>query len=553
MTALAAGSLLVYPAQKAFAPLTWNALLSASPKPGLGSKVVDLSWSTSYGTSCTPVKLMVRYDKGSTAPDPTDQKDGLLLDTLDTDETSTTHKLVHANTDYAYSIYACETLLCSVICTNTNNETNSVTTEPEKWLVQGVRDYDLDTDVRLLDPDVWNIQSDPEAHRHSFGSHDGEVAVFFHGEDDDSDTPYGIWALHSADVTWEDDWSDPTAWGGTTLLASRTDADSDHEQLKNIVVVPTQDASSDSRLRLFWTSYDVNQTPSYYTLNSALAVDADGDDFGLCCADTADCSSTSSCSLGTYDEVCCDYEDAGADVRLEFTALDDNCLAASGWHGHDLWDDLGPTWDPATDELSILFSGDPFGDDDCSTCDAPEGGPMADIDMWRWDTGGGCDTGDTDPTARLCLEEELEGTAWCPDEKMVDAHDPFSVSYPDEKKVYWKVGHSAWKVGYTSDNGRTYEDVSEIEFYFEDEDTGDTGMDTGDILQAGCVEDPAAIVWKAGPFARELMVFLPIAGERNPDANDHFRCFCTQDTAVDPEDTAFEEYPGMMAAVLWNG
>lgn len=554
MTALAVGSLLVYPAQKALAIFEWNASLFATPKPGLGSKVIDLSWGTSYGPLCSPERLMVRYNKGSTPPNPA-YKDGTLLGYFDTDENDTTHQLVHAATDYAYTIYACEGPTCSVLCDITN-ESDAVTTENEQWLVQSVRDYDLDTDVRILDPDVWWKQADPELHRHSFGAHQGEVGVFFHGDDDDVDKPEGVWVLHSADTTWESDWNDPSAWGSTTMVASTTTS-GEYDGPKNLMVVPTQDASSNSRLRLFWTSAD-GQEPTYYTLNSALAVDADGDDYGLCCADSGDCSSTSTCSLGDFDEVCCDFEDNGADVRLEYTALDGNCLAMVGWHGHDLWDDLGPVWDPTTDELALLFSGDPSTTGACDDCTVPPMEGQADVDMWFWDTGGGCDSGDPDTAAKFCLAE-VDGdtgdtdSSWCPDQMVSDAHDPFSVSYPDEKKVYWKVGHSAWMVGYTSDNGRTFEDESEIDFYFEDEDPYDTGMDTDDVLDPGCVEDPASIIWKAGPFARELMVFLTRTAKRGAFAEDAFRCFSTQDTGVVPDDPEFEEYPGLVSAVLWNG
>ena len=65
-------------------------------------------WSTNYGDLCSPVKLLLRYDKSGTPPDPEDPKAGEFLEYLDTDENSTTHGLLHAATTYAYTIYGCE-------------------------------------------------------------------------------------------------------------------------------------------------------------------------------------------------------------------------------------------------------------------------------------------------------------------------------------------------------------------------------------------------------------------------------------------------------------
>lgn len=105
---------------------------------------------------------------------------------------------------------------------------------------------------------------------------------------------------------------------------------------------------------------------------------------------------------------------------------------------------------------------------------------------------------------------------------------------------------AAWYVAYTNDNGRTFDDITEVEFYFEEDDT-DGGL--GDDLDPACVEDPTTTIWKNGTNVHELMVFVPMTEV----LEDNFRCFCTQDTAVDPEDSGFEAYPGMLTAILWNG
>jgi hypothetical protein len=189
----------------------------------------------------------------------------------------------------------------------------------------------------------------------------------------------------------------------------------------------------------------------------------------------------------------------------------------------------------------------------CENCDAPGGGD--DLDMWRWDTGGGCDTADPDTAAKFCLEEEEEdtdppGTSWCPDEKVENRHDPFAIPYMDETKVYWKegIGEGAiiW-VGYTTNNGHSFDDITQVEFYFEEDDT-DGGL--GDELDPACVEDATTTIWKNGTNVHELMVFLPMTTVQD---GDDLRCFCTQDTAIDPDDSGFDEYPGMLTAILWNG
>ena len=115
MTILALGSFLVYPVKEALSFIPWNAFLTASPTSAKGSKEMNLVWSTNYGDLCTPVKLLLRYNKSGTPPDPEDPKAGDFLEYLDTDENSTTHGLLHAATTYAYTIYGCEDSLCTNI------------------------------------------------------------------------------------------------------------------------------------------------------------------------------------------------------------------------------------------------------------------------------------------------------------------------------------------------------------------------------------------------------------------------------------------------------
>jgi hypothetical protein len=556
VTILAFGSFLVYPAKQAFAPINWNAYLYAATTSGKRSKEISLNWSTSYGTSCTPVKLMLRYNKDTGAPDPTKPLAGTLLKYLDTDESSTQHLLVHADTKYAYTIYGCEGANCLITCTTTTNESNDATTERERWVLQGIHDYDQDTGARVLGTATWPEQHCPELYRFRTGnSYTGKMGLHFHGENSTGDA-YGVWVAHTTTTAWEDNWNDPTKWADPIMIASSTSS-GDNQGPKNIMVVPTVDDEDNDRMRLFWTSTDDKTNPTYFRLQSALSTDADGDDYGLCCSDTGDCSSTSNCSLGGFDEVCCDYDDAGAELRMEYDVDEGPCLRDVGWHGHDIWDDMGPRWDPASDELVLLFSGHASEDagEGCGECYNHGTYGEADIDLWYWDTGGGCDTGDTGPEAQFCLSIEEEddgeypsGTDWCPDESMVDFHDPFGLPYPGgEIKVYFKKEEQLWKVGYSSDNGRSFEDTSAIEFYFEDEDTGDTAVDTDDAMYPGCVDDPTIIAWKSGAFTKEVMVLLP---HIPINAEDH-RCFSTQDTSVPFED--IDTFRGLVVAVLGNG
>jgi hypothetical protein len=547
VTILALGSFFVYPVKEAFSVLPWNAWLSANPASAKGSKDINLAWGIAYGDMCTPVRLMLRYDKSGTPPDPEDPKAGDLLRFLDTDETSTTHGLLHAATTYSYTIYGCEDSGCDIICDDVGHVSDSALTETEKWLATSIHGYDEDTDVRILDPTDWTEQAGPDMHRHTFGTYDDQAAVFFLADDATPELPHAVYVMHSDDTTWQSDWN-TADWGIPVMIASGTGA-GDYMNPKNIIVVPSVDEADNERLALFVTTTDHKDSPTFTNLISAEALDADGDDFGLCCTDSEECSTTDDCNIGDYDQVCCNFEDTGAKVRLEFEGLVDNCLDLIGWHGHDLWDDMGPAWDPDDDELTILFTGDQNSEEPCENC-APEDG-SSNIDMWRWDTGGGCDTGDPDTAAKFCLEEVLEyegeGQDWCPDEKFEDRHDPFSVSYIDEKKVYWKEGMETWYVAYTSDNGRTFADISEIEFYFDDTDAG---FGLGDELFGGCVEDPASIIWKDGTTVHELMVIVP---GLDPVDNENFRCFSTQNMEIDTDDPEYETYPGLFTAILTNG
>ena len=47
------------------------------------------------------------------------------------------------------------------------------------------------------------------------------------------------------------------------------------------------------------------------------------------------------------------------------------------------------------------------------------------------------------------------------------------------------------------------------------------------------------------------MVFVPLVREQGSDNRD--RCFSTQDTALDEEDSGYRQFTGFMSAVLGNG
>ena len=113
---------------------------------------------------------MLRYNKDTGAPDPTKPLAGTLLKYLDTDESSTQHLLVHADTTYANTIYGCEGANCLITCTTTTNESDDATTERERWVLQGIHDYDQDTGARVLGTATWPEQHCPELYRFRTGN-----------------------------------------------------------------------------------------------------------------------------------------------------------------------------------------------------------------------------------------------------------------------------------------------------------------------------------------------------------------------------------------------
>jgi hypothetical protein len=555
---LAVASLLVVPLKKAFAPEVWTANIVANTRAGQRSKRIELGWETDFPVvGCEPTRLMIRYNKQvrgtASSPSPLNPSDGTFLTYKSITNNSYDHVLLHADTSYAYTIYACTSATaCMAVCSNVVATVDEVSTQRERWVLQGIHGYDQDTGSRILSPSSWPEQHSPELHRYGAGtSYNGKMAVYFLGETDEDSPPYPVQVTHSSSASWEDNWNDPSEWSTPVMLASGT-AGGDRNVLTSPQIVPTVDGEDNPRMRLFWVATDNTNDPSSFKLESALSTDADGDDFGLCCSDTAECSSTDGCSFGGS-TVCCDFDDASAEVREEFDVEDGACLDDLGWHGHDLWDNQGPRWDEAENELVLLFTGQPDTGGTCGYC-FNHGNPPGDIDLWFWDTGGGCDIADTALGPKFCLNTEFEdedtgetGAAWCPKETFVDAHDPFGLPYPDEIKIYFKEGQNRWLVGYSSDNGRTIEDTSAVDFYFADEDSGDTAVDTDDVMSGGCAEDPTIIAWKNGSFTREVMVFLP----QTPDDASHDRCFSTQDTAVPFDD--IERFEGLIVAVLGNG
>ncbi|MFH1465956.1 MAG: hypothetical protein ABIO70_16325, partial [Pseudomonadota bacterium] len=294
------GSLLVAPLHKAFAPLLWHPNLDAEPHPVQGSKSIVLTWDTKYPTGCEPFRLMIRYDKNTTTPpDGSNTSDGFFLAFEDTDVDELILNLLHAKTTYAYTIYACTSEYgCGTICAaNTNSDTAS--TEQEEWLATSIHGYDEDTDIRILDPSVWISQAGPDVYRFDTGtSYAGQAGIYFLGQSTSSGEPVGVYVVHTDDTTWQNDWN-TADWDSPTMIASETTA-GDYMGPRNIIVVPTLDDEDHERMTLFVTNADSTQNPTWSILHSVTSLDADGDDFGLCCADTDDCSSTTDCTLGGY-------------------------------------------------------------------------------------------------------------------------------------------------------------------------------------------------------------------------------------------------------------
>ena len=213
----------------------------------------------------------------------------------------------------------------------------------------------------------------------------------------------------------------------------------------------------------------------------------------------------------------CDILARVADLRVEVSAGQDNCLLANGWHGHVAWEYLAGDgrWDPATEQLARFSTGRE--DTAEASCDACSGNEFGDVNRLDWSPV---------DTAFILLEQEVSGD-WCPADVVVDRHDPSLTPHPGgEYKIYSKAYMDHWVLGYLPHANEAIEDTSAPHFYFED--TGLT-RELGEVLPPGCVEDPSTLIWKKGTEIHEVMFFTAYSGAG-----------------------CFVEHPGILAAVLRN-
>jgi len=217
------------PIREAWAPIYWDADLTATLTDGRESKGIELSWQTgNFPVTCDPNRLMIRYNKAvrstATAPAQNAPGAGTFLTYRDITDGSYSHKIVHAATSYAYTSYACTSETgCSSICANVQDVSDEVSTQFERWLATGVRDYDEDTGARVLSPAEWSV-GDPELYRFRTGSHDGKLALYFAGGTAAGGGGKKIMVAHTTGTTWNDDWNDPDLWGDPVRLLQVTSA-----------------------------------------------------------------------------------------------------------------------------------------------------------------------------------------------------------------------------------------------------------------------------------------------------------------------------------------
>lgn len=424
---------------------------------------------------------------------------------------------MHANTMYAYTIFACDGSMpnpCSSKCSDVTDTADTASTARERWLVTGVRGYNQDTERRVVDlPGAGS----PASLRFQAGPHDKEIGIYFNTG--------GLWLTRNQDTAWDTDWNS-ASWSTPLLLMEGTGPDNqgDFDAVKDPDVL----TRADGRVVMLFTvedtdTDDTEDTAEGYSILSLPSADTAGNDWGVACFSDPGCASTRGCEADTADTATrqCDILERAEDLGVVLHAGGENCLEEVGMHGHVAWDYLAGDglWDPETEPLTRFITGTE--DTDCgAACDGCSSTGTSDVNRLDWDTN----------EEVFSLAEQEESGDGCPYDVIPDRHDPALTPHPGgEFKIYSKVTQDHWVLGYLPDAVGTVEDTSNPEFYFED--SGLTG-EPGAALNAGCVEDPTTLIWKRGSEIHEVMFFTAPNGEPN-------KCFYG--------------YPGgILAAVLYN-
>lgn len=491
----------------------WDASLTATTSATNSSKSIELNWDISSFDDCgTPTKLQIRYNRDSTTPpDSGNPTDGIFLKDFPITKSDFNHIPLHANTDYAYTIYACSNNSCTSYCSSISNVTGTDKTDPEQWMTPGIESFTTETSTRVLDPVTYGAAGSPAVFRYYSGDHNGELGFFFNYNG-------GIYFTRTDGCTeWEDNWNDDSTWSGDCLndawttpeqvMEKTTSGDYDH--VSSPWVVPLDGGG----LSLHWVTKDNVSSPTemwFYRLDSS---DIHGDDWGLECTDTT--CNTTGCNTNDF----CEFSNRSSDIEEILHSEDGNCVSPIGWRHTVAWDYMADEgWDPANETLWHLITGNTTsGITGCTSCSTSGGSSQLLVD---WDT------------SSYSLLETLIGSDSCPTEVISTRHNPSITPYPiDEYKVYVKEGQTEHTVRYTIDNGENYEDESAIEFYFDD---GTGGLGTS--FSTGCIGDMSTYIFDDGTTKHEIMFFTPITSFS-------YSCF---------NDGSSTEYPGIIAAVLTN-
>lgn len=492
---------------------TWNANYTLAPLQYHESAAIRHQWSPrgSCDTFTFHHYLACYYsghadDPPAAPPDVPNESGSTCVDLGTASSASSFNQFTHRSSRaYNARIFACQTASCDQYYGdgsygyNVTYDTAEEATDPERWVLEDIEDFD-DSDRVVLGDNVG-----------------GPGALFY----PDGWTSEGVLGLWFIDVDEEIIiyYTSPGTAGwmnfNTTDMAipievARESPDSSFAGATNPWVVAEEEVEGeevvDRRIQMFFHT----GTGSALDVWSVSSVDEDGTDFNLECLSTS-CAVSGGGTCAENDMCDWDSSDATMDLCRDNSA---GCYyLASAGHGRIMWDYvLNGAVNFEVDQPGMLFTGDNF-HGACSY-----GGGPADTYQATWS-----DTG-------MAWEVPLSGS--CPeyDPNMEDRHDPAVIPLPGGAFKAYVMDADAGQqhlVCY-SDDGETWDDCANIEFAFDDgsrlgsttEDPmpclGDLdalvfldvgGPHEGGFLQASEGDGVSACV-VAGPFADGGIVFV---------------------------------------------